>query len=323
MKRLLSIAALLAVAATSTLAAKKYDNADTLVVAQDGTGHFRTIAEAVYQLLPFRDYHKVVLIRKGVYHEKVELSTTLTNVELLGEDRDSVIITFDDNAQKPHPLTGRKLGTFGSYTLKVQGRGITLRNLTVANPTAKHTQAVALHTDGDCLRFIDCRFLGFVDTVYTGTIGSRLYFLRCYIEGTLDFIFGPATAWFEECEIHSKSNEYATAASTPAYQPFGYVFHRCRLTAAEGVSRVYLGRPWRSDAAYTLFMRCTLGPHIVPAGWHDWGRKGVAEQIRFMEYQNHGPGADTSCRVAWSHQLSDNEAVRITPQAVLGDAYMK
>ena len=65
----------------------------------------------------------------------------------------------------------------------------------------------------------------------TGTIGSHLYFDQCYIEGTLDFIFGPATAWFEQCDIHSKSNEYVTAASTPAYQAYGYVFNRCRLTS--------------------------------------------------------------------------------------------
>lgn len=304
-------------------AASKYDNADTLIVAQDGSGHFRTIGEAVYQLLPFRDYHKVVFIRKGVYYEKVELPTTLTNVELLGEDRDSTVITYDDNAQKKHPLTGRKLGTFGSYTLKVQGRGITLRNLTIANPTEKHTQAVALHTDGDLLTFVNCRFLGFVDTIYTGMIGSRLFFCQCYIEGTLDFIFGPATAWFEQCEIHSKSNEYATAASTPAYQSYGYIFNRCRLTAAEGVNRVMLGRPWRSDAAYTVFMNSYLGSHIAKEGWHDWRRKGVAEHVRYMEYNNEGPGADTSGRVSWCRQLTDAEANAITPENVFGEDLFK
>lgn len=319
MKRLVFLLTLITSLVCSVSAASKYDNADTLIVAQDGTGHFRTVGDAVHQLLPFRDYHKVVLIRKGIYHEKVELTSTLTNVELLGEDRDSTIITFDDNAQKKHPLTGRKLGTFGSYTLKVQGRGITLRNLTIANPTEKHTQAVALHTDGDLLTFVNCRFLGFVDTIYTGTIGSRLYFYQCYIEGTLDFVFGPATAWFEQCEMYSKSNEYATAASTPAYQPYGYVFNRCRLTAADGVNHVFLGRPWRSDAAYTVLMNCHLGAHIVKAGWHDWGRKGVAEHVRYMEYRNEGPGADTSGRVSWSRQLSDAEAKAITPEAVLGD----
>ena len=301
----------------------QYDNADTIVVAQDGSGHFHTLGEAVYQLMPFRDYHKVVLIRKGVYYEKVEIPSTLTNVELLGEDRDSTIITFDDNAQKKHPLTGRKLGTFGSYTLKVQGRRITLRNLTIANPTEKHTQAVALHTDGDLLYFVNCRFLGFVDTVYTGTIGARLFFYQCYIEGTLDFIFGPATAWFEECEIHSKSNEYATAASTPAYQQYGYVFNRCRLTAAEGVSQVFLGRPWRSDAAYTVFMNCYLGAHIVKEGWHDWKRKGVAENVRYYEYNNDGPGANTKDRVPWARQLTKRQAQELTPQAILGDTFFQ
>lgn len=150
------------------------------------------------------------------------------------------------------------MGTFRTYTLKVEGNSITFKNLTIENNAARLGQAVALHTEGDRLIFINCRFLGNQDTIYTGAKGTRLYFLNCYIEGTTDFIFGPSTALFRNCTIHSKSNSYITAASTPKDVEVGYVFRDCKLTAAPGVDKVYLGRPWRPYAA-TVFINCEWG----------------------------------------------------------------
>ena len=136
------------------------------------------------------------------------------------------------------------MGTFRTYTLKIEGSDITLKNITIENNSARLGQAVALHTEGDRLLFINCRFLGHQDTIYTGVGGTRLYFKDCYIEGTTDFIFGPSTAWFENCTIKSKANSYVTAASTPADQAYGYVFNHCKLIADEGIDKVFLGRPW-------------------------------------------------------------------------------
>ena len=174
---------------------------------------------------------------------------------------------------------------------------------------------MALHTEGDRLRFIGCRFLGHQDTIYTGKAGTRLYFENCYIEGTTDFIFGPSTAWFEGCTIKSKANSYVTAASTPKDVEFGYVFNRCRLIADEGIDKVFLGRPWR-PYAYTVFMNCELGKHIVPAGWHNWGNAANEQTARYLEYNNSGEGAATTQRAPWSRQLSKKEAAAITPQRV-------
>ena len=108
------------------------------------------------------------------------------------------------------------------------------------------------------MKFINCRILGNQDTIYTGAKFTRLYFKDCYIDGTTDFIFGPSTALFEDCIIHSKRNSYVTAASTPKEAKYGYVFKHCKLTAEPGVDKVYLGRPWR-PYAYTLFIECELG----------------------------------------------------------------
>lgn len=209
------------------------------------------------------------------------------------------------------------MGTSRTYTMRIEGNGITLKNITIQNNAPRLGQAVALHTKSDRLIFINCRFIGNQDTVYTGMAGGRLYFLNCYICGTTDFIFGASTAWFEECTIESLSNSYITAASTPEDQPFGYVFNKCRLTAAEGVSKVYLGRPWR-DYGYTLFMDCELGSHIRPEGWHHW-KEHREQTARYREYNNRGEGADTSRRVSWTRELTRKEARRITKKSVIGN----
>ena len=306
MKKLLLLIALSL--SVTVQAAKSYDNPDTIVVARDGTGEFRTIDEAIEVCRAFMDYHKVIYIKKGTYKEKLVIPQWLQNIELCGEDRDETIITYDDHANI------NKMGTFRTYTLKVEANDITLKNITIENNSARLGQAVALHTEGDRLVFINCRFIGHQDTIYTGMPYTRLYFKGCYICGTTDFIFGPSTAWFEDCTIESLVNSYVTAASTPADAAYGYIFNNCRLIAKENVDKVYLGRPWR-DYGYTLFMNCELGTHIRPEGWHHW-EKHRAQTARYLDYNNRGLGAQTQQRVPWSRQLSKKEAQQITPERI-------
>ncbi len=294
--------------------AKSYDNPDTLFVARDGTGEFRNINEAIEVCRAFMEYHKVIFVKKGTYKEKLVIPQWLTNIEICGEDRDNTIITWDDHANIFYAPTGKGMGTFRTFTLKIQGSKITLKNITVENNSARLGQAVALHTEGDRLTFINCRFLGHQDTIYTGNAKTRLFFKDCYIEGTTDFIFGPSTAWFEGCDIFCKANSYITAASTPQDVPFGYIFNNCRITCDKGVDKVYLGRPWR-DYGYTLFMNCELPREIRPEGWHQW-RPEAVKTARYMEYNNRGEGAATNQRVPWSRQLTKKEAQQITLERV-------
>lgn len=296
-------------------AANPYDNPDTLVVSRDGTGQFRTIYDAVEVCRAFMEYHKVIYVKKGVYKEKLIIPSWLTNIEVCGEDADNTIITYDDHANIRLVETNKPMGTFRTYTVKVEGSDITFKNITIENNAARLGQAVALHTEGDRLSFIGCRILGNQDTVYTGVADTRVYFKDCYIEGTTDFIFGPSTGWFENCTIHSKQDSYVTAASTPEKVAYGYVFNRCKLTAAEGVMKVYLGRPWR-PYGYTLFMNCELGSHILPAGWHNWGKTSNEQTARYAEFNNSGAGAATAGRVAWGRQLTKKEVAKVTIEEV-------
>lgn len=305
MRKVLGLLLLLSVVS----AAWAQERQDTIVVSRDGTGNFRTLQEAIESARAFMDYTVTIYVRNGVYKEKVIVPSWVENIDIIGEDRDKTIITYDDHANI------NKMGTFRTYTVKVEGSDITFKNLTIENNAAQLGQAVALHTEGDRLKFINCHILGNQDTIYTGAKFTRLYFKDCYIDGTTDFIFGPSTALFEDCIIHSKRNSYVTAASTPKEAKYGYVFKHCKLTAEPGVDKVYLGRPWR-PYAYTLFIKCELGKHIVSAGWHNWGKQSNEETARYMEYKNTGEGANASERVAWSKQLTKKEAEAVTVDAI-------
>ena len=305
MRKVLGLLLLLSVVS----AAWAQERQDTIVVSRDGTGNFRTLQEAIESARAFMDYTVTIYVRNGVYKEKVIVPSWVENIDIIGEDRDKTIITYDDHANI------NKMGTFRTYTVKVEGSDITFKNLTIENNAAQLGQAVALHTEGDRLKFINCRILGNQDTIYTGAKFTRLYFKDCYIDGTTDFIFGPSTALFEDCIIHSKRNSYVTAASTPKEAKYGYVFKHCKLTAEPGVDKVYLGRPWR-PYAYTLFIECELGKHIVSAGWHNWGKQSNEETARYMEYKNTGEGANASEWVAWRKQLTKKEAEAVTVDAI-------
>lgn len=281
------------------------------VVAQDGSGDYLTIQEAVNSVLVYQEQRSVIKVKPGIYREKLVIPAAWCNISLIGDDPVNTIISYDDNANK------NNMGTFSSYTVLVHGDGIRLENLTIENASQMQGQAVALHLEGTESVIINCRLLGNQDTVFTGNKYGRFYFYNTYIEGTTDFIFGPATCWFEHCVIHIKADSYITAASTPASHPFGYIFNECKLTGKDDL-KVYLGRPWR-EAAYTLFMNCYLGKHIRPEGWHNWGNPQNEQTARYLEYNNRGEGADISRRVSWAKVLTRDEADRIKIDVVFPD----
>lgn len=287
---------------------KAYD----IVVAADGSGDFTTIQAAIESIRAFKPGPATkVFIKNGRYKEKVIVHSWISNVVFTGESSEGTIITWADHANI------NKMGTFRTHTLLVQGNDIVFENLTIENNAPQLGQAVALHVEGDRVSFFNCRILGNQDTIYTGREAVRIYFDHCYIDGTTDFIFGPSTAWFEACTLHSKRNSYVTAASTPASEKYGYIFNHCVLTAAPGVNKVYLGRPWR-ESGMTLFMHCELGGHIVAAGWHNWGKPDNEQTARYYEFENTGAGSATDQRVAWSKQLSKKESKQYTLENVFG-----
>ena len=281
-----------------------------IVVASDGSGDFSTIHEAI-QAVTSSEETTTIFIRNGVYREKLLVPVGKNNIHFLGENNQKTIITWDDYSGKGD------INTFTSYTIQIVANDVLVENLTIENSEGLRGQAVALDVQGDRCTFKNCRILGNQDTIYAAGDQSRQYFKDCYIEGTTDFIFGSATAVFRDCLILCKKNSYITAASTPAGHPFGYVFLNCRIEATPEVTKVYLGRPWR-DYARVVFMHCVLGDHIRPEGWHNWSKPWREETAFYAEYKNTGPGSDTSERVSWSCQLTDEQAQQYTEDNILG-----
>ena len=297
------------------------------VVAKDGSGDFFTITELVNNLPDFTKEGEVrVLIRNGVYKEKVVIPQTKTFIHFVGESVEGTILTYDDYAARRN-AAGKKIGTSGSSSLYICATDFTAENITFDNSAGRVGQAVAVQCIGDHMVFRNCRFTGNQDTLYLYGHGNRdgaaeyvpnarIYLCDCYIEGTTDFIFGSAVAYFERCRIHSKMDSYVTAASSCKGQPYGFVFADCDFTADDGVTRCWLGRPWR-NYAQTVIIGCRLGRHILPAGWENWGRREAERTTLYAEYGNTGDGAATDGRVKWAKQLKTKDLARYTREAVL------
>lgn len=285
-------------------------------VSLDGRGDFSSIQEAIMAVPDFRKKETVILIQAGVYKEKLILPASKTNVTLVGTAATEVVITNDDYAAKLNRF-GEEMGTTGSSGFFIFGDDFTARNITFENSSGAVGQAVAVRVDGDRVVFERCRFLGFQDTLYPHGAGSRQFYKDCYIEGTVDFIFGWSTAWFEGCVIAPKSSGYITAASTEALTSHGFVFSNCRIEGDAPRHSVYLGRPWR-DHAQTVFLHCFMDESVKPAGWHNWNKPDAEKTTFYAEYGSYGPGASDEKRVAWSHLLTDEAAADYTLEKVLG-----
>lgn len=287
------------------------------VVAQDGSGNFETVQEAIDAVPSFRKNVTTIFVKNGIYKEKIVLAEPKQYIKIIGEDKLKTVLTYDDFAQKRN-VFGEEIGTSGSSSFYCVGEGFIAENITFENSAGPVGQAVAIWVGADKATFINCRFLGFQDTLYTYGKGARQLYVDCYIEGTVDYIFGSSTAWFEGCELHCKKAGYITAASTPETSAHGYIFNNCVITGSVDTERFYLGRPWRPYAK-VVFMHCDLPAFIVPEGWHNWGKESNEQTAFYAEYQNKGAGALSQSRVKWSRQLTDEEAQKLSLATVFGD----
>lgn len=285
------------------------------VVDCNGGGDFATLQRCFDALPSKSDAWRTIFVRPGIYREKLTLDVYKDKVRIIGDGAQpaEVVIVWNDYSGKT--VDGYELTTYDSYTFSVQADDVVMENLTVRNDAGRVGQAVALETRGDRIIIDRCRLEGDQDTFFTKGYVSRVWVCDSTIEGTTDFIFGPSIVLFDNCRILCKSNSYITAASTTERNRYGYVFRRCHVTTAEGVDRLYLGRPWKSSAR-TVWLECTLPAAIRPEGWADWhdtARRGTAH---YAEWRCTGAGADRTERVGWSCALTDEEAASYTPDQI-------
>lgn len=297
---------------TEKLNRKGYD----IVVAQDGSGDFTSVQQAINAVPDFRKKPTRIFIHNGYYHEKIIIPESKDSLILIGEDKFKTILSYNNYASKPTGF-GDQLGTSGSASTYILPANFQAENITFENSAGPVGQAVAVIVRSDKASFENCRFIGFQDTLYTHKAGSRQYYKNCYIEGTVDFIFGASTAYFEGCEIYCKKNGYITAPSTPQDTQHGYVFYKCKISG-ENPNSFYLGRPWRPYGK-VAFIECEMSDVIKPEGWNNWGKASNEQTASFMEYKNIGKGGNLlNKRVSWAKTLTKKEAENMTKENVLG-----
>lgn len=281
-----------------------------IIIDINGNGDYTSIQEGINAIPDYNDEWFVLLVRKGIYREKVILNYKKTKLILVGEDVDSTIITYDDYGDKMlidgDPNKGGH--TFSTYTFRADPNDFQAFNITFQN-TTRLGQGVAFHSNGDRQILYHCKLLGYQDT-YFDNFRTRRYIKDCYIEGRTDFIFGFGVTLFDSCQINMvDSSGWITAASTPQYYEFGYVFKNCILTSESSTPSFFLGRPW-FPYSNTVFYNCYESKSVVAKGWENWS--GRAATSFYREYNCTGPGSDTTERVSFSHQLDPQRAKRYT-----------
>lgn len=260
-----------------------------------------------------------ITLSAGAYREKVLITKPKVRLRGLGRKPDDVVITWSDGAVQVG-------GTFKTSTLEIRGDDFRAENLTVANDywlrNEAPSQAVALYVTGDRAVFRRVRMLGHQDTLYAADKKcegpdckvSRQYFRDCYVEGHVDFIFGNSRAFFENCHIHGVAHDEVMLTAhmrTAADQDRGYVFDHCRITADEGVGRLWLGRPWR-DYSRVIFLNTRIDAKLERGGWREW-TPGTTQRLATAFYAEHGstgPGSRDGPREPYAMTLSAVEAQR-------------
>lgn len=282
----------------------------------------------------------VIYLKNGIYRCKLVISAN--DVKLIGESRETTVITNADYARKEH-TDGREYNTFRTFTVCVTGERVVMENLTVTNSNTSPEevgQCVALSVNAKVFRAVNVdlrstqdtlftapfpddlviRYSGLTDdpTYYDGFIPRDQLYIEgnsfqlyegCRIYGTVDFVFGGATAYFSGCEFVSLNDKrgkgFVAAPSHPLHNDCGYLFYDCKFTSAGAADgSVYLARPWR-DFGKCSFINCTLGKHINSALFDKWNdtRRDKTARFAYCNLQ-----AEYLQPVNWATGLTDKQA---------------
>lgn len=300
----------------------KNANVVVKVVAQDGSGDFTSVQQAIDAI---QDGDRgIIYIKNGVYDENIYSGTKASHgkfISLIGESKENTILTSSTSrgSQSAGTITYNDCAALNVFTSRFYAE-----NLTIRNTSGKDAgQAEALFTNADAHVFKNCLISGFQDT-YKANSGNRGYFTGCTIEGGTDFIYDSGLEWFEGCQIRClQGGSYITAAGQSSMsmtrtlwpslsqETFraGLFFRNCDVVGDGNTSAgsYYLGRPWNEQAG-TMFLKCRLGDVVKPEGWAAWS--GNENSCSYLEYQNtaeDGTALDVSSRAAFSHQATAEE----------------
>ncbi|KAL0908430.1 hypothetical protein M5K25_022924 [Dendrobium thyrsiflorum] len=278
-------------------------NPRVVTVRKNGRGDFATISDAI-ESIPQRNKQRVVIrIGPGVYREKVKIDSSKPFVTFSGEENAMPTITFAG--------TAAEYGTLNSASVIVESHYFVASNIIFQNSAprpvlgVKGAQAVAMRISGDKAAFYSCKFLGYQDTLCDDK--GRHLFKDCFIQGTVDFIFGNGRSIYLNCVIKSVADgiTYITAQARSAIaDKSGFAFVHCNVT---GTGSAYLSRAWKKSSR-VVFAYTYMNSVVNPEGWDDSGFKERQGTVFYGEYKCLGPGASTSKRVSYVKLLTDEQA---------------
>ncbi|CAA0381447.1 putative pectinesterase/pectinesterase inhibitor 21 [Arabidopsis thaliana] len=299
-----------------------------IVVAQDGSGQYKTINEALQFVPKKRNTTFVVHIKAGLYKEYVQVNKTMSHLVFIGDGPDKTIISGNKNYKDG-------ITTYRTATVAIVGNYFIAKNIGFENTAGaiKH-QAVAVRVQSDESIFFNCRFDGYQDTLYTHS--HRQFFRDCTISGTIDFLFGDAAAVFQNCTLLVRKPLPNQACPITAHgrkdprESTGFVFQGCTIAgepdylAVKETSKAYLGRPWK-EYSRTIIMNTFIPDFVQPQGWQPWLGDFGLKTLFYSEVQNTGPGSALANRVTWAgiKTLSEEDILKFTPaQYIQGDDWI-
>ncbi|KAL5741758.1 hypothetical protein ACOSP7_028490 [Xanthoceras sorbifolium] len=283
-----------------------------ICVDRNGCCNFTTVQSAVDTVGNFSQKRNIILINTGIYYEKVVVPKSKPNITFQGQGYTSTAIAWNDTANSAH-------GTFYCGSLQVFSDNFIAKNISFMNlapiprPGDVGAQAVAIRISGDQAAFWGCGFFGAQDTLHDDR--GRHYFRDCYIQGSIDFIFGNARSLYENCQLISMANPVALGAkvingAVTAHgraskdENTGFVFANCSVG---GNGRIWLGRAWRPFSR-VVFGYSTMSDIIAPEGWNDFNDPARDQTIFYGEYNCLGAGANMSLRTPYAQRLNDTLA---------------
>ncbi|CAF2102826.1 BnaA05g30620D [Brassica napus] len=300
-----------------------------VAVAQDGSGHFKTITDALKVVPKNNRMPFIIHIKEGIYKERVKVTKKMAYVTFIGDGPNKTKITGNLN------FGIGKVKTFLTSTLTIEGEHFTAKNIGIENTAGrKGGQAVALRVSADYAVFYSCQIDGYQDTLYVHS--QRQFYRDCTVSGTVDFIFGDAKCILQNCNIVVRKPKRGQSCMVTAQgrsdvrESTGLVLHNCHIMGepayirVKSVNKAYLGRPWK-EFSRTIIMKTTIDDVIDPAGWLPWKGDFALKTLYYAEHLNAGPGSNEALRVKWPgiKKLSPEEALLYTGgRFLVGDTWI-
>jgi len=287
-------------------------NPQVITVRQDGTGDFKKINDAIKSIPSGNTKRVIIRIGAGEYREKIKIERTKPFITFYGSPNAMPTIT--------QYSTALQCGTMDSATVIVESDYFVAANIIFKNSaprpdsTKNGGQALALRISGTKAAFYKCKMLGFQDTLCDDK--GVHFFKDCYIEGTVDFIFGRGKSIYLNTQLHVLGDKDITVITAQARdslaEDVGYSFVHCQITGTG--KRTYLGRAWMPYPR-VIFAYTSMTDVVLPVAWDENARPERRQTVYFAEYKCNGAGANMIGRAEFTKKLTD---AQVRPFLTLG-----